>query len=292
MNKIYSKPVLCKNSDDISYYKEDIEFSIEVLSSKIIDADKIEFTVKHLLTSSLMFNLLEKESVKMFCKIKTSIHSEFIEINPFILESTTILFFDRKYCQSLETIEITYYIISNTNLEIGWHEEFNPSYIEKNYIFNYKKGELLGITNTAVQHYSLQGTPFINLRLAEEQEDKGLLFGTGSNVIEIKVGKSFNESYVKLQNQKYSKDILNSFLAFDAILYALFKMAVEGTNSYENTEWYKCIDVCFNDEKYDNLKDFIENMNQTIDVNEIYRVCQAIIGNSVERKVIFTKRLG
>ena len=290
MNRTFSKPILCNNSGDFSFYLDTIDFSIEVIDNKI-HQDTIEFVVRHNLTSKMLLDFLYTEKVKLFCKIKTSFCSKLFVVDYQLPQNS--IFYDRNRCQRIDKIELSYYIIASENIQLKYNEELNSKLIDKEFEFTYKKGELLAISNVIQQHYSLQGTPFINIKHAPDQENKGLLFSTGKNVIDIKVGTRLNEAYTKLKRKKEAQHILNAFLAFNSILYALLSMINENVTDYENNEWYKCLEACFADEKYDDLKDFIDSMKDgdKIDINEIYRVCQSIIGNALERNIILTGRI-
>ena len=281
MIRKYPKPVLCGDLAGASLYKEIYSFELSLSDECTIKNDVVRLIFSAKLNSNYLHYLIKDKKAKPFYKIQTNRYSRLFEcdINETIVHDLNKSFLDR-----IDKIQISLMVVADTNIDYSNGDELID--VAKDFSFFYKKGELMAISNIESLNYKLSGNPFINISLAETQEGKGLLFSSsGNEVIQIKVGRSLNDAYAKLQMKRDVKDILNPFLAFTAILYALEKAISDDEQSYKEKDWYKILDQSFDSDTYDSLDDFIESMRDNFDADIIFDVVQKMLNNSLELKV-------
>ncbi len=282
MIRKYPKPVLCSDFSESSLYKESYSFNVKIMEDehKILN-DMIEISFETSLNSSVLLELIKNNKAQMFYKIQTNRFSKLYNGEPNVVLTHKI---DKSQLDRIDKIQISLQVVASEDIALKDDDELIDEI--SNYEFNYSKNELLAISNTDVLNYSLSGTPFINLSLAEKQENKGLLFSSLNNqVIQIKVGPSFNDAYAKLAKKRDLKDVINPFLAFSAILYAIEKAISDKEKTYKEKDWYNLLDQSFESDKYDNLEDFIDSMADNFDVDIVFEIVQRILNNSLETKI-------
>ena len=289
MLKYYSKPVLT-NEENSSYQKE-IKFNLSIIDSSI-DNEFIKMIIKIEMTSEVLKSYLVNQRASIGIKIKTNLYTKFEPITA--EEETYEILVEKNKLERYDSINCVAYIITNEELQFNWNEELRNIY-DRNWIFNFKKNEIMAESSEDKLDYRVSGTPFISLSEVSDQDGKGLLFSIDTpNMIQVKIGKELNEAIGKLRNEEKKvsvKGILDTFIVFNSILFSLMKiMTSEEYVSYKEKEWYKALDYCFEDEKYDSFDDFIIAMQNDIDINEIYRVTQVLLNNQLEVKIIDTWR--
>lgn len=284
MIRKYPKPVICGGFKENSLYKEDYDFKITIdEEAKRITSDSIELVFECQLNSSVLMKLIHDGKVASFYKVKTNLNSF---MGAFEIDNGRGVCTIRKdSLERLDKIELSLYLVANEDFTLDDCSELIDEV--KGYVFSFRKDELIGISNTEILNYSLSGKTFVNISLAESQEGKGLLFASADKqVIQIKVGPSWNDAYAKLKKKPLANDLLSPSLAFAAVLYALEKVIHSESNEGMEKDWYKIIDQNFESEKYDDLDDFIESMRQDYDVDAMFSVVQSVLNNSLETKVI------
>lgn len=290
MLKRYSIPVL--TNDDNSAYKEDCKFEISIVDQQTTKTDaSISISVK--MNSKLLNEYLSTSKAKFGLRISTNLNTCFKEY-PSISDIIELKIPVDKL-ERIDKIKVIGYILTTEKMTYIWNDELKDIY-DKSFEFELLQNEILGESNEEITNYRESGSSFIKICRATEQSNKGLLFSIASeNMIQIKVGDEYNESFNKLQSEEKKvcvKDIMNSFLAFNSILYAINKMVMEEDHisKYSESLWFKALDYNFDDEKYDDFESFIEAMKDKSDIDEIMRVSQCIMKNQLELKTIDTWR--
>lgn len=288
MLKYYSKPVL--TSDDNSAYKEGL-FDLEIVDNKV-EEQFVKLVIQLNLKSTIVRELLDKNIAQLGIKTRTNLLTKYENVINY--DDTIEIFVEKNKLERMDVISCVAYIVSNNEYLYKWNEELKDIY-EKDYEFEFHQNEILAESTEDKLNYSASGKPFISLCHVPAQSNNGLLFSVDTpNMIQVKIGTELNEAYTKLRNddKKVSvKGILDSFTAFNSILYALTKTILsDNPEEFKDREWYKALDYCFNDSKYQDFDSFIASMVESKDLDEIYRISQSILNNQVEVKIVDTWR--
>ena len=231
MIRKYPKPVLCGDLAGASFYKDAYSYAISLLDCSV-KSECIELVFSASLNSNYLIDLLSNNKATAYYKVQTNRYSVLL---PFNIGETVYHSLSKNILDRIDKIHLNLMIIANDDFTYSNSNELIAEVANLN--FGFKKSELMAVSNIETLNYSLSGNPFINISLAESQEDKGLLFSSlNKEVIQIKVGKSLNEAYAKLQLNRDAKDILNPFLAFSAILYSVEKAIYDEDESYKNND--------------------------------------------------------
>lgn len=288
MLKYYSKPVL--TSDDNSAYKDGL-FDLEIIDNKVED-DVLKLVIVLNLKSQIVRSLVENNIAMIGIKTRTNLFTKFESV--LNLDEKIEIIVEKNKLERMDVISCVAYIISNEEYLYQWNGELKDIY-DNDYVFEFHKNEIFAESTEDKLNYSASGKPFISLCHVPAQSNKGLLFSVDTpNMIQVKIGTELNEAYTKLRNddKKVSvKGILDSFTAFNSILYALTKIILsDNPLEFKDKEWYKSLDYCFSDSKYQDFESFISSMVESKDLDEIYRVTQTILNNQVEVKIVDTWR--
>ncbi|MBP5444820.1 MAG: hypothetical protein J6Y28_01485 [Acholeplasmatales bacterium] len=290
MLKRYSIPVL--TSEENSAYRDNYKFDISIVDQRTTKEFAV-ISVKVDMNSETLNNYLNSLSAKIGLRISTNLHTFFNEYSG-ISEDLEVKI-PVTQLERIDKIKIVGYILTSKKVIYDWNEELKEIY-EQSYKFELLPNEILGESNEEITNYREAGSSFISICKASDQSNKGLLFSIAKeNMIQVKVGDEYNESFNKLQSEEKKvcvKDIMNSFLAFNSILYAINKMVMEDEpiDKYSKNVWFKALDYNFDDPKYDDFESFITAMQDKCDVDEIMRIAQAIMNNQLELKTIDTWR--
>lgn len=283
MIRKYPVPILCNDLEDASFYKDCFNFEIAIIEHRFIQ-NFLNITFEIKLDSPFLISIIEHKMANLYLKVKTNHFSELVKLDNIGVNTYNLL---KTKLDRIDKIYLSAQIVSYEEVKI--HEVSDIKDDFSSIEFSYDPNHLLGITNVEVLNYKTSGYPFINISLSEQQEGKGLKFKSADNqVIQIKVGKSFNEAYTKINKKrdKSYKDVLNTYLAFDAILYAIEKSISDENNTYLDKDWFKILDQSFNSENYESLKDFILQMREHHDIDLVFSVVQSILNNSLENRII------
>ena len=282
MIRKYPKPILCNEFAETSLYKAGFDFSLILKDDEQkVNGDNVELLFDAELKSPVLEQLIQSDKADAFYKIQTSHDSKMCK---FDIYNTATHNLNRNVLARIDKIQITLYLVASSDITLVNDEELIDEV--KDFEFHFKKGDLLAVSNTETINYSLSGNSFINISLAQSQENKGLLFSSlNKQVIQIKVGPSLNDAYAVLQQKKDIKEVLNPFLAFTAILYAIEKAIFDTDNSYKDKDWYKIVEQSYESEKYDTLDDFIESMRDVFDADIVFEEIQKILNNSLEYRM-------
>ncbi|MGN1295424.1 MAG: hypothetical protein ACI4U5_03360 [Bacilli bacterium] len=289
MLKNYSKPVLTNELN--SSYKDCYCFTISINEAKV-DSGTVKIRISNELNSEVLTKYISDGIAYLGVRIISNFRSKFIKFES--LQQEYYVDVDIGDLNPIDTIKCVAYIYTKTNITYPWNKELKD-YYDDGMEFLYNNNEVLAESNEERVEFSSSAEPFISLKASDERDNKGLLFDINSpNMITVKVGKKFNEAYKKLQSEDKRvcvKDILNSFLAFNSILYAITCLSMKDDISEDvEKEWYKSLDYCFDEKCYESLEDFIYMMHENINLDEIYRITQNILNNQLEYKVIETWR--
>ncbi len=290
MLKRYSIPVL--TSEENSAYKENFKFDISIVDQRTTKEHAI-INIKVDMNSNTLSKLLNDSSAKFGLRVSTNLNTFFTEYSS--ISEVIELQIPSSQLERVDKIKIVAYILTAKKLTYDWNEELKE-YFEKDFSFDLLPNEILGESNEELTNYKESGSSFISICKATEQSNKGLLFSIAKeNMIQVKVGDEYNEAFNKLQIEEKKvcvKDIMNSFLAFNSILYAINKMVMENEpiTRYSETIWFKALDYNFEDTKYDDFESFIVSMQEKSDIDEIMRIAQTIMNNQLELKTIDTWR--
>lgn len=282
MIRKYPKPILCNEFVETSLYKEGFDFVLILKDDEQkVNGDNVELFFEAKLNSPVLEQFIQSGKANAFYKIQTSHDSKMCKFNIYDIATHKL---NRNVLSRIDKIQVTLYLVATDDIVLVNDEELIDEV--GGFDFHFKKGDLLAISNTETINYSLSGNSFINISLAQSQENKGLLFSSlNKQVIQIKVGPSLNEAYAVLQQKKDIKEVLNPFLAFTAILYAIEKAIFDTDNSYKDKDWYKIIEQSFDSEKYDTLDEFIESMRDVFDADVVFDEIQKILNNSLEYRM-------
>lgn len=290
MLKRYSIPVL--TSEDNSAYKDEFRFDISIIDQRTTKEAAI-LTIKVDMNSNTLNNYLQTTKAKFGLRISSNLNTFFNEYSS-IIEPIEVSI-PSNQLERVDKIKVVGYILTNGKMVYNWNEELKD-YFEKSFNFELSPNEILGESNEEITNYRESGSSFISICKASEQSNKGLLFSIAKeNMIQVKVGDEFNEAFNKLQSEEKKvcvKDVMNSFLAFNSILYAINKMVMENEplSNYSEAIWFKALDYNFDDSKYDDFESFILAMQEKSDIDEIVRIAQTIMNNQLELKTIDTWR--
>ena len=280
MVRKYPKPILCGGDTDFSFYRNNYLFTVS-LNEHNIKNNTLNISFTPTLNSQFLWNLLNENKIKAFYKVETKKYSYLSEFN---FQENSVCQIDKNTLERVDNIKLTLMLIADTDFFFTNCDELIDEV--KNLNFNFRKNELMAISNTEILNYQLSGNAFINISLSKDQENKGLKFAsTNKEVIQIKVGSSLNEAYTQLQQKRDAKDILNPFLAFNAILYAIEKAIFDTEKKYKESNWYSILEQAFDSDNYDSLEDFIEEMHEGFDADIIFEEVQKMINNSLELRI-------
>ncbi len=288
MLKRYSKPILTNGSN--SAYVEESFYKIIILHNEIKNG-VVQIVIRFELNSKVINQLLTDDKAAVGLKVTTNyrvFYYKNIDYN-----SDFIIELEINDLERYDSIKITSYITAKEKIEYRWNEELKKIYT-KEYSFVFNESEILAESNEEKLEYKLSGDPFIKIQRSDELSNSGIKFDVEKNLIYIKVGTEYNNAYWKLQADGAKvccKDILNTNLAFNAILYSLLKViSDDNPSSYYENKWFKALNYSFEVDGYADLQEFIEDMHNKIDINRIYEVVQRMIGNQLEIKTIDTYR--
>ena len=245
------------------------------------------------MNSTTLNTYLSNSSAKFGLRVSTNLNTFFNEYSS--ISEPIELQIPSSKLERVDKIKIVAYILTTNKMDYDWNEELKD-YFDKSFKFELSANEILGESNEEITNYRESGSSFISICKASEQSNKGLLFSIAKeNMIQVKVGDEYNEAFNKLQSEEKKvcvKDIMNSFLAFNSILYAINKMVMENEpiSRYSEAVWFKALDYNFEDSKYDDFESFITAMQEKSDIDEIMRVAQSIMNNQLELKTIDTWR--
>ncbi len=290
MLKRYSIPVL--TNEENSAYKDEYKFNIEIVEQRTTKEDAI-ICLKANMNSNVLSSFLNDSNAKFGIRVSTNLHTTFNEYSN--IADVVEIKIPASQLERIDKIKLVAYILTANEMNYDWNSELKD-YYDPSYKFELSSNEILAESNEEITNYKEAGSSFISICKATEQSNKGLLFSIAKeNMIQVKVGDEYNEAFNKLQSEEKKvcvKDIMNSFLAFNSILYALNKMIMEDEpiSRYAETVWYKALDYNFEDSKYDDVEAFITAMQEKSDIDEIMRVAQSIMNNQLELKTIDTWR--
>lgn len=286
----YSKPVLTGGYD--SSYKKDIKFDLDIINGDdaMCDDGIIRMNIKIKLNSVELLKLLKENKASLGIKVKTSYLNNYY--HNLSIDTINNIEVDTKELKRIDSIKCTAFITANENLSFSYNIEMDDVY--KDFAFEFHKNEILAESTTDKLDYQASGSPFIQINTVENQEGIGFSIRT-ENVISVKVNEDLNVAFSKLQNESKEaspKGILNTFIAFNAIQYALIKVIVEGIDKYVNTDWFKALEYNFDDPSFEDLKDFIKamsnnNMDQ-FDIDLINKNVQRMLNDQLSKKIIET----
>lgn len=286
----YSKPVLTGGYD--SSYQKNIKFDLDIINGETAMGDDgiIRMNIKIKLNSLELRKLLENGKASLGIKTKTSYLSKYYPCN--VNDEVYVIEIDTNELKRNDSIKCTAYITANENLEFAYNSEINDVYT--GYVFKFHKGEIMGESTTDKLDYQASGSPFIQINTIEGQEGIGFTVST-DNVISVLVNESLNIAFSKLQNDSKEaspKGILNTFIAFNAIQYALIKAIMEGVEKYSDKDWFKALEYNFDDPSYKDLKDYLKTMSgpniEQFDIDSLNKTIQRMLNDQLSKKIIET----
>jgi hypothetical protein len=285
MDRIYSKPTLLGDDQENTSYRSEFSFSISATNEMVVPA--ISVTIETALTSPYIKRLIQEGKARVALRIKSNLRSYFLSLEKPLGKNTIEL--SKDDLASIDKIYIQGYILANEDFVMSDNNELIDCY-DKDFAFNFTKNDILALSNEKYLYYSNHSISFISL-VKSEKEEKDLHFSaSNSNCIQIRSSEDFIQAYDILKKRPEAKDLVNSALAFDSILYTLLKMAIDKDriNDYKSRSWYTALEKCLDDERYHDLEDFIKNVNGTeeLDIDEIYRVAQELINNRLKMAIV------
>ena len=287
----YSKPVLTGNSD--SSYLSNIVFDLQIL-----DADKIQIKddvilvkIKIDINSQSLLNLIENNKAKLGIRVKATYFIKYINYD--IHQENVEIIIDTRDLKNIDTISFIAYITANEEIALDYSpEELKEEY--KGYTFSFLKNEIMAESNREKFDYQANGNPFIQIIKCADQV--GISFSAKEqNVINVRLNEETNIAFNKLQNETLQvspKKIMNTFITYNAILYALLKVLVDGVDCYSETEWFKTLEYNFNLDGFDDLKSYLKSISGStigdLDIDSLIQTVQSLIHNKLSENIVST----
>lgn len=272
-------PVLDENG---SGYKSGISFSIDE-TEHLFDHGQLKIKIKLDLSSQYLKDLIINGKAEIVFKFTSDIHTniyKFETIKPVytIKHSTNKLL-------SIDTLHIVASIINTEPLTISYNDEF-MEFFGKDYNFEAPAHIRLAVSNEVKLNYLLKNPDFIRITKRDDMDDNGISFSCqDSQYIRIFVGEKFNNAYATNKELEEVKSLTNIILVSNALIYTIVQLAKDGVDEYSDYEWYKALSQS---SAFDELSidDFISEMNEDLQIDEIFKIVQVIMNNAIEKTII------
>lgn len=279
----YPHPVLSPGN---SAYRDEIRFEIKYKSHAFAD-DSLIIDLGISCNSKKLQDDFEQKKIKAIVKttLKTAAMCDACElINGdirVIIPSEKILAYD--------TISIKAYLLAAEKMNMEWWEELSSDY-PKDYCTEVRKNDVLAESNEEGFNSNPRNNNFIRFKEVENGDGSGIRIDlSNQNYIIIKVGHKFNEAYGKIKGKEIIRNITNSHLLFEALVYILIELA-QNRDEYVDMEWYLGMQSTFDIKGFDDLDAFLDNVKEDgIKIDLIYEVAQKMINNQIELSLIAAK---
>lgn len=273
-------PVLDFNE---SGYKDNIIFEIDE-SDCTFDHGQMKLKIDCKMNSDYLSELIDAGKAEIVFKITSNAVTKIYNFD--MLKPVYLINHPTKELLDIDTIYITSYITLKEDLKIVWSPEFK-AYFDEDYEFDAPAFVRLAVSNPIRLNYLLKNPDFIKITETPDMDGAGIKFGCNDpNYIRIYVGAEFNQAYVSnAQQDLNAKSLTNVILVSDALIYTIMQLIKEGTEHYSDNEWYRALaQASVFDEV--SLDDFIAEMANDIQIDEVFRVVQEIMNNAIENTVI------